>query len=338
MFRKVLAAAALLALTLTACGGDSEPDGAGTSAELTKISFGLGATPSISSAPYYLGVAKGFFEDVGIDLEVVPSESPSVGLAGVENGQLQFASVDLATIALAKTEDPDVNSRLLSVTYARAPYVLFSLKGKGDVATPEDLSGKTFYGTVGSSKTAIINAWIKEQGIENVTSKDVEGHSRDPLLLSGEVDVIASFISSIPPLEEAAEKQGDELLSLVVADYGLEPFYGTGVTARQDFVEENEQLTRDFLAAYIRSFQYAFDNPEEAGEVLNQEFPEISVEQTIEGIKIQEKLMTDNGRVEELGQIDPEIVEATIDYIDEELDLDVNPEDLYLTGFLPGDA
>lgn len=325
-------------MLLAACGSTAEENGAGgEQEELERITFMLGTRPSMAAAPWYLGIENGIFEDAGIDLVLEAAESPSVGMAAVLDGQAEFGSVDFTTLALAKTDEPDTDMRILSITYARPPYAIYSLGSGAAIDDPEELSGRTVHGPTGSSMLKILQVWLDELGIEDVTFKEIDTAAREPLLLAGKLDAIVGFSTSIPGLEQAAEKQGDELVVLEPAEHGLETYYASGIAATTEFIEANEDLTRRFLEAHVEAFEYAFENPQEAAEVLNKNFPELEVDLTVAGMPILEELMTDAGRVEENGVIEPDKVEATIDYADEVLGIDVSPEDLYLTDYLGSD-
>lgn len=324
----------LLGITLVAaCGGDSEPAADGE--KLTKIVHVLGTRPSASSAPWLLGIKNGYFKEEGIDLEVQPADSPSAGMATVLSGDAQFASIDFTTLGLAKTDDPENDVKIICLTYVRPPYTIYSLKDGADVQTPEDLAGKTVYGPTGSSMMKILSVWLDHLGIEGVKFKEVDSASREPLLLSGEIDVIVGFATSMPPLQKAAADQGDELVALQPANEGLDTYYSSGLAAKQSYVDEHQDLAQGFVDAAVRSYAYAFDHIDEAAQIATETYPELDQDLNVKELEILRDLVTDEGRADTIGAIDPEKVQITIDYAKDVLGIEVPPEDLYLTDFAP---
>ena len=71
----------LLIITLTACGND--PTGNLESGELTHIRLPMGYIPNVQYAPFYAAVEKGFFAEVGLEIEFDYSfETDGVALVG----------------------------------------------------------------------------------------------------------------------------------------------------------------------------------------------------------------------------------------------------------------
>ena len=320
-------------LVLGACASEPQED---AGAERDRVRFLLGFVIQGVHAPWIVGQEKGFFEDEGIDLELVPGEAPSIALAGLAAGEGEFASVDLIGLALATKEDPNLDVRYLAPTYARSPFAFYSLRSKGNVDEVADLEGRTVFAPAHSIHSTILPIWLREHGIEDVTFKEVDPASRDQLLVAGEVPIVSAFVSNGPAMDEAASKNGDELLEVEAADEGLSQMYASGVAASGSWIDENPDLARRFLAAYVRSFAYAFDHPEETADVMSENYPEIPRDNTIEQVRIMESLMTADGTVDELGALDPDTIEHTIAYVSDALGLqDVDPASLYLEGYGP---
>ena len=329
---RTIALFVVVVVALGACASEPKEE---AGADRDRVRFLLGFVIQGVHAPWIIGQEKGFFEEEGIDLELVEGEAPSIALAGLAAGEGELASVDLIGLALATKEDPELDVRYLAPTYARSPFAFYSLRSNANVGDISDLEGKTVFAPANSIHPAILPIWLDEHGIDNVTFKEVDPASRDQLLVAGEVPVVSAFISNGPAMAEAAKKNGDELLEVVAADEGLSQLYASGIAASGSWVEENPDLTRRFLRAYVRSFEYAFDNPEETAEVMAAEYPEIPTANTVEQVRIMESLMTADGTVE-AGALDPAIIDHTISYVSDALGLeDIDPESLYLEGYGP---
>ena len=324
-----------VALLVTACGSDGEEAGGG-SEKNDRVRFLLGFLVQGVHAPWVIGMEKGFFEEEGIDLELVPGESPAVALAGLTAGEGEFASIDLTGLALAKKDDPSLDVKLVASTYASSPYAIFSLRDGGNFEEPSDLEGETIFGTAGTVHGLIADKWLEEHGVSDVKVEEVDPASREQLLIAGEIPAITAFISNRASMEAAATESGEKLITLPMNDKGLSQHQASGIAAKESWVEDNEDLTRRFLAAYVRSFLYAFENPEETADAMTAAYPEIPRDATVNQLAILEDLFTVNGTAENPGRIDPATVEHTISYVGRSLGLDeIDPSSLYLEGYAP---
>jgi ABC-type nitrate/sulfonate/bicarbonate transport system substrate-binding protein len=315
---------------LAACGGnDVEPSEDGN----TRLRYFLGVAPSTGSTPWYVALEEGFYADAGLDVEFVPGESTSLGPALIEDGQADMASMDLTSLALAKVEEPDLPIRMVAVYHARAFHAVYSLKSGANIEEPEDLEGVTLYTRVGGTSGKIIQAWGETIGVNDIKLEEADPDATDRLLIAGRAPALSSTVFSRPPLDAAAEQAGEEIAILELADHGLDPFYGIGITASEEFMENEPEAVRAFVDASMRAFEWCFENPEEAAEIMAEILPTITPESVPPSLAALEKVVSDNGTVERLGVIDPETVAATITWVEDAFGVDIDPESLYTTEF-----
>ena len=133
MFRKLVMIMLGLAIALSACGSSNVENEA-----LIHIRLPMGYIPNIQYAPFYVAVEKGYFKDVGIELEFdYKFETDGVALVGA--GELPFAVVSGEQVLLAR-------SKGLPVTYVAAWYQQYPVsviaKSELGVIVPQDLKGK----------------------------------------------------------------------------------------------------------------------------------------------------------------------------------------------------
>src|SRR5699024_6363709 len=71
---RTIAAASVLALAtlLTSCAGGDAAEGASTSNAKTTVRFALDWTPNTNHTGLYVALHKGYFEEAGIDVEILP--------------------------------------------------------------------------------------------------------------------------------------------------------------------------------------------------------------------------------------------------------------------------
>jgi NitT/TauT family transport system substrate-binding protein len=338
--RRFAAIAAVLALSMiaVACGGDEPaPEDNGTEAgapEVTDIKHALPFPAIPSAAPHYVAVEMGFFEDVGLTVENLPGESGAVSVAAVQAGSAQFGNADLSSLALAKSEDPSVDVVQAYFVYTRPANVIYSLKSGANITDPEQLKDTTIYTEPGSINVNIIQGWAEDQGLGEMKFDEVDFESRDRLLVSGKLPAVASIITTKGLLTGIAAEADEELVTLELADFGLD-LITSGISVKKEFAEQNPNTVNAYLSALHRGYVYSFQNPEEAGEIMNELFPEISPESVVSSMEILEYSMTADGTVpvEDIGKYDPERLDGTIDFINRVFGFEMTAEDLVITEF-----
>ena len=98
---RALAVAAMLVLAgaTAACGDDDGDIADGETAQVK-----VGAIPIVDVAPLHLGVAKGFFKEQGLDVQVINTTGGAAAVPGVVSGQFDFAFGNVVSLIVAKSQ------------------------------------------------------------------------------------------------------------------------------------------------------------------------------------------------------------------------------------------
>jgi NitT/TauT family transport system substrate-binding protein len=253
----VLVAAA--ALTAASCsGGAASDDGRAT---LT-----VQLLPVNETAPVYLGIEKGFFEEENLEIEVTTGQGGSESVPQVVNGDVQVAysntpslfsaaarGLPLVIVAPAgggqlPDEDNDVGAVLVNEDSPMRGYA--------------DLAGKTVaVNTLGNVLDVSLNAALEQSGVDHTQVEYLEVPFPEMLaaLDAGRVD--AAFL--VPPFETMAQQSGG-FRSIGSPMVEVSPEFGfTGYYASRDWVDEHEQVLERFLRALRRSMVYAAEHERE---------------------------------------------------------------------------
>ncbi|MCA0347183.1 MAG: ABC transporter substrate-binding protein, partial [Actinobacteria bacterium] len=111
-FTAIAAAAAAIALGLTACsggsldGGDTAPSENTGSTELTKVIVGV--LPIAPAAAVQLGIDEGIFEKHGLDVELQLGDGGAALLPAVSSGSMQFAVGNPLSVLTAASQGLDM--------------------------------------------------------------------------------------------------------------------------------------------------------------------------------------------------------------------------------------
>jgi NitT/TauT family transport system substrate-binding protein len=245
----------LLGTLVTACG-TSASTGSGNDA-LVHVKLPLGYIPNIQFAPLYVAVEKGYFKDVGIQIEFDYSqETDAVALVGAND--LQFAVVSGEQVLLARAQG-------LPVTYVAAWYQQYPVavvsKVDQNIKTPADLKGKKIGlpGLYGANYIGL-EALLFSAGL---TDKDVTldsiGYNQVEALATDQVQAVSVYTTNEPIQLRA---QGYDLNEIRVADY-LQ-LASNGLITNEKTIAENPKLVRSMVKALLQGLADTIANPDEA--------------------------------------------------------------------------
>lgn len=272
-FMTAIALAGAAALVLSGCSGETKP--AAETAETDNVTVQLDYVPRGNHAMFFVGKEKGFFEDEGITIDDITKGTGSPdAMRIVGTGKADFGFGDLPTLVTARSQGVEVTA--LAAVNQSSPLGMCALSEKHDLRDAEDMSGLNI-GVHPAGSTYIF--WQALLAANGLTSSDVAELTVTPpyetYLLTGQVDAVICYIDAeVPELEAKAGGPGS-LSILLGADHGYD-VYGSGMFTSQKLIDEDPELVERFTRAYLRSFQWVIDNPEEAADIVAASAPELA--------------------------------------------------------------
>lgn len=255
-----VAITALLTGCTTAAPGDAPAD-----AKNTTVRFALDWTPNTNHTGLYVALAKGYFADAGIDVEVLPFNSSNPEVL-VDAGQAEFgiSFQELATMSIA------AGAELQSVLAVQQTWTteVAVLADRDDIQSPADLDGLVYGGFDSPSGTAIMKGVIRGAGGTGDFETYTLGTTAYEALYSGDVDFTVPFIAW-EGIEAA--RRGIELKSFAYTDYGFPDSYQVIVVGSEPWLRENPKVARGFVQALARGYQDSIDDPAAAAQILQDE-------------------------------------------------------------------
>ena len=252
-----------LILGLTACGGQQEQT----------VTVVLDWTPNTNHTGIYVALANGYFEEAGLDVQVVqPPEDGAVTL--VASGKAQFGVSFQDSLAPAFAGDSPMPVTAVAAIIQHNTSGIVSRAGEG-MDTPRGLEGKK-YATwdLDVEKATIRDVMAADGGnfdlVELIPSTVTDEVSA---LQSGSVDAIWIFYGWAGVACEVADLDIDyfEFADIdPVFDYYTPVLIGSNA-----WLEENPDAARAFLAALSRGYTYAAEHPAEAADILMEAAPEL---------------------------------------------------------------
>lgn len=304
-----------------------------------RLVFGLDWAIFGRHAAYFVAVDKGFFRDEGLEVEVVRGYGSADTISKVAGGAVDVGFADFGSLVRAKQENPDLDVKMVLVVYGKAPYTIFTLRSRG-ILEPRDLEGRTIGGPPGDANRVMFPAFARLVGIDpgKVNWVNIEATAKTPMLLAGQVDAIPEYFMHKAVLEREAAKMGDEVVYFLYADYGL-TIYSNGIIFPGRTIREDPELVRRFVRAIIRAWEWTFQNPDEAIDILLSYQPKLDKEIARREIDIVRELVyTEEAREKGLGYMSRAKVEESIRIVFEAFGLGaptIDPDDVYTMRFHP---
>lgn len=152
-----------LLLGLTACGSaGNEASSTEGKKDLTKITFCLDWTPNTNHTGIYAAEALGYYEDAGLDVEIV--QPPENGAATMcASGQAQFAIEAQDTMAAALDSDEPLGITAVAAVLQHNTSGIISRAGEG-IDSPKGLEGKTYSTWESPIELATLKTVVEEDG------------------------------------------------------------------------------------------------------------------------------------------------------------------------------
>jgi NitT/TauT family transport system substrate-binding protein len=249
----------LLLLTLNSCAGvapaQSTPEGG-----LTSVRLAMGYRPDIQFAPLYVTQESGYFSQAGLSVEFnhMP-ENDAAQLVGIN--ELQFAIVSGEQVLLARQQG-------LPIVYVAAWWqdnpVAVAAPVESGIEVAQDLAGKKvgLPGAYGASYIGL-RALLSAAGIaESALTLDPIGYTQVESLIAGLDDAVVIYANN-EPLQLRA--QGMQVNVIRVADYIHLP--SNGIITNEATMEENPQLVRAMVGAFLQGLADTIEDPDAAYEV-----------------------------------------------------------------------
>lgn len=275
MIKRMVAGVLAMAMVMTMCIGCGEKKSALTKVTLNEVAH------SIFYAPQYVAIENGYFEEEGIDLELVTGFGADKTMAAVVAGEADvgFMGAESSVYLYAEgAENHAVNfaqltQRAGNFLVAREPIENFTwdmLKGK-------DVLG----GRKGGMPQMVFEYVLKMNGIDPAKdvniNQSIDFGSTAAAFSGGQGEFTVEFEPSATSLELSGE--GYVVASLGV-DSGYVPYTSYCVT--KEYLEENEEIIQKFTNALQKGMEYVNTHtPKEIAEVIAPQFKETDVE-TIE--------------------------------------------------------
>lgn len=212
--------------------------------------------------PIIIAQEKGYFEDAGLEVEIIAPANPSDPPKMVAAGQADLAISYQPQLHLQIHEGLPLKR---VGTLVATPLNCLLVLEDGPVKSPADLAGRKVGFSVGGVEEAVLGAVLKTHG---VTLEEIElinvNWSLSPSLMSGQVDAVIGAFRNFELNQMDIE--GVKGRCFYVEEEGL-PTYDELIYVANPASMDREMVAR-FLAATEKATQYIVNHPQESWEIF----------------------------------------------------------------------
>ncbi len=212
---------------------------------------------------YYVAKEKGFYQAVGLNVEIREGKPGLIPWQEVISGRADFA-VDNANAFTAFSEGQPLVA--MAAILQRSPSVFIALKSS-QIKTVEDFRNRTVMMYSGAQDPELL-ALLKSANLQFDELNLTPATARLQDLIDGKVDVSHAYLTNEP---WSLEQAGIEFRIFNPHHHGIN-FYSDLIVTHRNTVLTNPHQVEAFRAASLKGWDYALQHPEEALDIMEQHY------------------------------------------------------------------
>ena len=245
--------------------------------DLTKVKVAE-VTHSMFYAPQYLAHKLGYFEEEGLDVEIITVPGADKVTAAVLSGDVQIGFCGSeSTIYVYNQGEKDYLVNFAALTKRDGSFIVS--REKIEDFTLEDLKGKhVVAGRQGGMPVMMFEWALTQAGIDPKEDVNVDTSIEFASMSGAFIGGTGDFVNLFEPNALQLEQEGYGYVVASLGELGgVVPY--TAYHAKKSYIEENEEVIQGFSNAINKALKYTREHtPEEIAKDLVDYFPDISLD------------------------------------------------------------
>ena len=240
-----------------------------------KVTYNMAWLPQGSSIGPIVAAERGWFKEVGLDVNIVRGYGGGRTANELDQGQFEIGYVDPISLMLNRNNGGKI--KLVGAINTKWPGGICYVVKQGLKKTLDDMRGLQLGGGSASPVHNVVPAWLEMNGKPRdfIRLLRLDPAVVDISLIEGKVDLAECWLASNwPLLRKQAKAAGVALDWVRYSDLGLDS-YGSGFATREEYITKKPEVVRNFLRVSYRGFQFANEKPEEAANLAVKMFPNL---------------------------------------------------------------
>ena len=218
--------------------------------------------PQFQFAGYYVAQKLGYYRDLGIDIELLPTPVGIDLTKVVGAGSAEFGVLNSAIMLARLNGAPLV---VLADIMQHSPLVLFALK-RPELQKLSDFAGRKIE-IPNIDRSLEIDAMLAHAGISRKSYQRITDHWGFDDLINGKVDALTGFITA---QSYALDKAKVNYQIFNPRDYGID-YYSDALFTTQAYLDQHGDIVEAVRKATLKGWRYAMAHPEDAIDILLQQ-------------------------------------------------------------------
>ncbi len=232
---------------------------------------------TIFYAPQYVALEKGYFKEVGLDVDLILTSGADKVTAAVLAGDADIGfSGSEATIYVYNGGEKDYLKTFAQLTQKDGSFLVS--RKKIDNFTVNDLKGKNIIGGRAGGMPVMTLAYaLKENGIDPKNDVNIDTSVAFAAMSGAFIGGQGDFVALFEPNALELEQQGYGYVVTSLGELGgIVPY--TSYSARMSYIKENKDVIDAFTKAIQKGLDFVHNHSDkEVAEVILNQFPDTSL-------------------------------------------------------------
>ena len=245
-----------------------------------KATLRLNWTAKGEFTPLYVAREKGFFEEQGLDVEILEGKSGTQAVQVVGTGNDTFGFVPSIQVVQGINQGIPIK---VTGTFGRVTGMCWASWPEVPLSGPKSLEGRKVSISSASTFFQVWPAFARKHRLDlgKIEAVNADPSARNGLFLSRRLDIMADiFVANDFVILESRAKQKLNLLRL--SDLEFDPV-GYVLIVHRPVMERDPDLVKRFTRATQKGFQHMVDSPKEAVAIMTKLYGERLGPEIIEG-------------------------------------------------------
>ncbi|OLS35652.1 ABC transporter substrate-binding protein [Alkalihalophilus pseudofirmus] len=270
----------LYLLVLAACGGEVTETSADSTDSLEDVDIMLDWYPNAVHTFLYTAIENGYFEEEGLNVNIIFPANPTDPINLTAAGELDFALSYQPDIITAKHQDLPIEA---VAPIVRSPLNHVMFLADQNFSSPRDLEGKTVGYPGIPLNEQLLKTMVENDGGDFSKVKMIDiGFELGPAIMTERADaIIGAYINHEYPV---LKHEGYDINYFNPTDYGVPSYYELVLITNEKLMNERQETVEAFWRAAVKGYEQMRDEPEASLNILldNQEEANFPLIETVE--------------------------------------------------------
>ena len=271
--KRYLIILSMLLVFLAGCNTDEELKKKTEKSELQPVTFVLDWTPNTNHTGVYVAQAEGFFEEEGLDVDIILPGEVGAGQL-ISTGKADLGISYQEQLMMARNENLPLVSVAAVIQHNTAGYASPVEK---KITRPADFENKVYGANMDELSKAIMKTSMEESGADFNKVKSTNIGESD-FFVAVERDIDFSLVyQAWTGIEAEIRNQDLNMIYLKDLAEGLD-FYTPIIATSEKAIEDDPEMIAKFMKATVKGYELAIEEPEKASDILIEHVPDINAE------------------------------------------------------------